>query len=263
MKRLSLVSTLAVLLPLSAIASTYNFSSTATALTDLPHGSAVTWGLNGTNYTNLFNDINTGGKVVTSATLTISDIYDWTGETTDPADALFVNILTGLDAGIRTKAFSSGTAPSSSFSLAVNPFVDGNSYNTILQSPTALKFVDAQSGSLLKYTGETAPGTPAYVTWSDPHGGTGTPDTNLVIQFTADNLALLNTLLDADSSASAPNVGLGFAAECHYYMDGVSLSITTGTAPPPPSVPDAGSTLGLFAMAAAAMAALRRFARTA
>ena len=81
----------AALLPLSAFAGTYSFSNSSAPFTNasgITHGTAVTWGLgsvaDGTNYTSLFNDIHAGGKVVTGATLTLTNVYDWTNETNDP-----------------------------------------------------------------------------------------------------------------------------------------------------------------------------------
>jgi len=291
MKKIITTSLIAALLPLSGLAATYNFSSNSSKFTDMPHGTAVTWGLNndtsvadgtkvttgsawhGTNnndsslanYTKLLADINNSGMIVTGATLTLWDIYDWTGEATDPADALFVNILGGLDSGIKSKSFSSGTAPSSLWSLAVNPFIDSpstsNDFNDKLQAPTALKFNEAdavKAGSLLKANSSvTKSNTPAGVTWSDPNGGFDkNPDFNLVLSFTSANLSLLTALLDTDTGTASPNIGLGFAAECHYYMDGVTLTVTTGRAPS--SVPDSGSSIALMGLGFAALAAFRR-----
>jgi hypothetical protein len=281
MKRLLSSSFLAAaLLPLSAFASDYTFSTSASALTDMVHGSAVTWGLSGStnpaNYNALYSDINGGGKVVTSATLTLTGIYDWQGEGVgqDPADALFVNILAGLNAGVSSKAFiPNDTANDANWNLAItnkDPFLAASSYNAGLHSGTSLVFTNADSSpsnatnSLLTVTGSTDPlgltkaGTPGTVTWSDPSGGTngGTNGpTTLTLSFSSANLSLLNALLDADTSNGGTNVGLGFAAECAYIMTGATLNITTSTAP---SVPDSGSTVALMGLGLAALVGFRR-----
>lgn len=294
MNKILTTTLVAAFLPLSGLAASYDFATKTTKLQDMPHGTAVTWGLNnastataatnptlsavintsGSNYTNLLNEINNSGKIVTSATITLWDIWDWTGETKDPADALFVNILGGLNSGVSSKAFAPvNDGDSNSWTLAINPFIDSpttsNDFNDRLQNSTTsypgiLNFNEADAanaGSLLRANRDltTKAGIPDYVTWSDPAGGSGTPDFNLVITLTGANLAFLTTLLDNDTNnGSNPNVGFGFAAECHYYMDGVTFSLTTGDAPPPPSVPDSGSTLALLGLGMAAVTAFRR-----
>lgn len=265
MKRL-ISAVLLAAMPLAGFAANYTFSSTNSALTSMSHGTAVTWGLTGTSYTNLFNDINTGNKVVTSATLTLTNIWDWANETNDPADALFINILGGLDTGIKSKIFDSlgaGRTQDLTWANAINPFVDkpltNGDWNDILQGGTPLNFTDAQSGSLLKSASNvTKTGTPVDVTWSDPSGGAAR-GFNLVLNFTSANLAVLNALIDADaSSSSGPTVGLGFAAECHYYMSGASLSITTTDIPK--SVPDATGTFAALLLGMTTLFGVRRFA---
>lgn len=267
MKKL-LLAALTALAPLAVQATEFTFTYGTTgqnALDDLAHGTAYTWGLSGTtyggNYNNLRTELQTGGKVITSARLTVNDIRDWANETIDPADALFINILNGLDAGINTGKFdSNSSSPSSSFSLAKNPFVAGNSFNTTLQA-TSLDFNNAVSGSLLKANSGSKEGTPADVTWSDPDGPL-TPSFDLVIDFTAANIAVLQSFLKLDTNTGDPTVGLGFGPECHYFIDGkVQWVITTGNAPtpPPPSVPDSANTLALLGLALVGAVAVRRY----
>jgi hypothetical protein len=197
-----------------------------------------------------------------------------------------------LDAGVKTGVFdANATAPSSSFSLAKNPFVAGNPFNTTLQA-TTLDFDNAQADSLLKYTGSTMPngtvinytksGTPADVSWSDPSGGSSGNTKNLsnlgtttnslygqmgsvfdlVIDFSAGNLALFQTLLKGDTNSGDPTVGIGFGPECHYYVGDFSLVVTTaaGPTPPPPGVPDGANTLALMGVALMGALGFRRFA---
>jgi hypothetical protein len=281
MKKFLSSALVAALLPLSALAGVYNFNVTgATAdssrLLSLTHGYATTWGLNSGLYTSLFNDINTGGLIVTSATLTLTNIKDWTGESVDPADALYINILANLDTGLKTKRFDDRSIgsdqPSDTWAEVKNPFLDEplnsgpTDWNQTLQTSNGfggiLKFNDAVAGSLLKSTdadqstvNPVVGPVPTGVSWTDKTGGVAS---TVVINFTAANLAVLTTLLDSDGGSGSPNVGLGFAAECHYYMDGVTLSVTTGSAPPPPSVPDTGSTLVLMGLGLAVLQGFRR-----
>lgn len=284
MKKIILATLLAVA-PLAASATEFTF--TTSTPDSFPHGKAYTWGLSGTtygsNYNTLRTELQTGNKSITSATLTINNIWDWTGESTDPADALFINILNGLDAGLKSDYFDGNpNAPSSSFSLAKNPFVPGNAFYNELRDNDSnkIKFNDAQAGSLLKYTGDwTKEGTPADVSWSDPSGGSnwslyGTDgwtkklSFDLVITFTSDNLSLLNTFIKADTSSSNPTVGLGFGPECHYYFDNIVWTINTANNPPPPNnpppgVPDGGNVVLMLGVALAGAASLRRFVKRA
>ncbi len=257
MKRL-ILALLATIAPFSAHAGTYTFSTTSTSLTDLPHGTAVTWGLNDTtantnSYNSLLASVKTAGTTITGATLTITNLYDWANNTTDPYDALFINILGGVNAGITSKQFSATDANTvnTSWSQVVDPFNSGNAYNTTLQATTALPFTNAQTGSLLNAS-TTAAGTPSGVTWSDPLGGSAR-SFNLVIQLSQANLSLLDTLLVGDPNSATPDVGFGFAGECHYYDSGISLSVTTA------KVPDGSNTLVLLGVAMVTLAGIRRF----
>ncbi|HWA25182.1 MAG TPA: VPDSG-CTERM sorting domain-containing protein [Lacunisphaera sp.] len=267
MKKLIIASLAAAVLSLSAQAYTFSVTSTGfiSTSTGLTHGYAGTWGLNGSSYTSLWNDINTGGKVITSATLTLTGIYDWVGETPnaqgqyDPMDALFVNILGGLNTGLSSpKLFDQdavGRDKDTAWPTEVSPFYDASAWNNTLHN-SGLTFTDAQPGSnsLLKVTtqgtggNDTKVGTPSSVTWSDPTGGQ--PST-LVITFNAGNMSLLTSLIDADANTNSPYVGLGFAAECHYFMNSATLNITTG-------VPDSGSTIVLMGLGLVALAMVRR-----
>ena len=278
----------AALLPLSAFAATYSFSVTNTGFVSGPstgggltHGEAGTWGISGTtgasNYsTGLWADINTGNKIVTSAKVTITGIYDWTGETVvsgvgDPNDALFINILGGVGTGVSSQYLFDPTAvgrnADTSWPTQGSPFVNNpatTDWNDALKA-AGLSFTDVtmatSANSLLTTTtagssstdasGLTKAGTPGNVTWSDPSGGVAS---TLVLNFSASNLAFLTTMIDNDmAGGTAPTVGLGFAAECHYYMTSVTLDITTS-----PRVPDSGSTFALMGLGLAALVGFRR-----
>jgi len=251
MKRL-LVAVLTALAPLAGYAGTYTFSSTDTNLTQLAHGTSTTWGLSGTQYTSLLSAVQTGQNV-TGATLTISNIYDWTVES---SDVLYVNVLSGLNAGV-TAATWETTVPTNDTSYGADPFAYNSSSTSAYAKlkATGLAFNDAAANSLLTYTGSyNTAGNPG--TWSDPNGGVAT-GFNLVVNLTAANLSVLQSFLAADNNgATNPNVGLGFGPECHYFDTGVSLSVTTST--PVQTIPDNGSTLVMMGAALVGLVGLRR-----
>src|ERR1035438_6476158 len=77
-------------LPLAGRAGTYTFQDTSSIVENLTHGTAYTWGLYGGTFNALETAVGKDGQSITSATLTLTGIYDWTIE---PADVLYVNLL--------------------------------------------------------------------------------------------------------------------------------------------------------------------------
>ena len=79
--------------------------------------------------------------------------------------------------------------------------------------------------------------------WTDPNGGL--PGVSLTYNFR--ELGLVDNFAKYVSDG---NVGVAFDPDCHYYNDGVSLTVITGTPEP--------TTLVLFALGLAGGAAARR-----
>lgn len=254
----------------AAVGEVYQFSTNAFK-NGFTHGTAYTWGLGGSKYSsegqrfnNLVNDVKQEYQYITSATLTIYGLRDWKVE---PADVLYVNILNGLQIGTDSYTYNS-SSPNTDYTFGKNAFYDSSgNYNN--RAHRGLDFNDALEGtkvidgvehaSLLKgQSSVTNPGT-----WSDPKGAPyGAID--LTIEFTAANLALLERYLEAETDPyRSTTVGLGFAAECHYYTSSVKLVIKTGTyTPPPENVPDAGTVAALLGLALPGLALIRRRIRT-
>ncbi|MBS1701924.1 MAG: PEP-CTERM sorting domain-containing protein [Armatimonadetes bacterium] len=110
-------------------------------------------------------------------------------------------------------------------------------YVQMLDNPASgvKSFYDNQGGG--NYFG--GQGT-AVGTWSDPVGGHST-NTNLT--FDLGSLGLLNKL---NQYAADGRFGFGFDPDCHYYNDGVKLTITTSSPVPEPA---SFATLGVGAFA--------------
>jgi hypothetical protein len=87
--------------PVIGFADSYTFTDTASSIKALAHGTAYTWGLSPTaNSTNTtlgsLEAALDSGKTISSVTLTIDGLYDWTKE---PDDVLYVNILNNVEPG--------------------------------------------------------------------------------------------------------------------------------------------------------------------
>jgi hypothetical protein len=158
MKRL-FTAALAVFLPFAAYATGYEYQFTDTTntghggdgttstLDSLAHGTAYTWGLTNAsavtgsglagNLTTLESALSHDSQHVTSVTLTLTGIYDWTSE---PDDVLYVDVLNGLQTGARSAEYdSSPTTQDTSYgSDPLDPYNDGGkstNYNGYTSSP--------------------------------------------------------------------------------------------------------------------------------
>jgi hypothetical protein len=112
-----------------------------------------------------------------------------------------------------------------------------------------------QTDSLLVSDTPNGPGT-----WTDPnHGPSG--KTTLVINFSSDNVSLLDALLADDLSTT--DLGLGFGPDCHFFDTGMSLTVNTKIPGNPfgHPVPDSGMTLELLALSLAGLAGATKFAK--
>jgi hypothetical protein len=122
-------------------------------------------------------------------------------------------------------------------------------FEGVPQTPALGSLYD-QTDSLLVSDTPNGPGT-----WTDPdHGPSGV--TTLTIDFSSDNISLLDALLASDSPTT--DLGLGFGPDCHFYDTGVSLTIDTKVPGNPfgHPIPESGSTVGLLALALAALAGI-------
>ncbi|HUS36818.1 MAG TPA: hypothetical protein VM680_15830 [Verrucomicrobiae bacterium] len=175
---------------LAGVATASAVTFNAGEIGDLDHHLAASWGIS--------YQVPAGYKI-TSATLTIKNIWDWKQEN----DALFIHLLDDPKANVQY-------------------FTDNTTDTVILD-------YFAGQGRLL-------------TTWSDPLGGVSR-NFDLVYNFTAGDINVLNGYL-ADTKASGNgDFGFGFDPDCHYYNDGISFVINTA------KVPEGGSTLAFLGVA--------------
>jgi hypothetical protein len=90
------------------------------------------------------------------------------------------------------------------------------------------------------------------LTWVDLPGGVDT-GFDLVHEFTADQIAVLEAYLSDPRASGDGDFGFGFDPDCHYFNNGITLTVT---------VPDGGSTLMFLGLALLAIPGLRRLRRS-
>ena len=212
----------------TASAGSYTFQPSDSDLADLDHHNAYYWGISNTA---LRNEL-LAGNVVTSARLTIFNIWDWRVEN----NILYINLLDD------TKKPSSGNVTTISNENSNDNVANGNWF--------------APASRSNRYQGSTA-----LTTWTDPVGGHST-NFNFVYDFSSTQLSQLGAYL-TDPTYSYGNgagnmFGLGFDPECHYYNQGVRLDIETR----PVSVPDEAVTLWMIVGSLVALGILWRVRRS-
>jgi hypothetical protein len=138
-------------------------------------------------------------QVITGATLSFDNINDWTAETTD---RLYIHLLD----------FTS----TSYAALGANHYTSGTDTDN-----TANDKFSGRGVLLATYSDTTAP-------YGEPNGTTILGE-DLLLTFTQAQLTSLGTYL------TDGYFGFGFDPDCHFYNDGVTLTITTANPAPEPA----------------------------
>jgi hypothetical protein len=168
-----------------ANAGTYTYQPVNKDLSDLDHYYAYTWGIDSTI---------PQGERITSATLTIKNIWDWTVED----DILHVTLLDNPTSGVKSYYDNQGEG-------------------------------DFFAGQGTKVG-----------TWTDTVGGRSR---NFDLTFDLGQAGLLDKL---NQYAKDGKFGFGFDPDCHYFNDGVSLTVHTQPVPEPATMAAMG--LGIAAL---------------
>jgi len=201
---------------------TYTFTPSDADLADLPHEYFYTWGIKW---------VLPSDEIITGATLTYHNIYDWT---TESNDRLYTHLL-------NTVSDPNGTS-SPNYVSVVKPTY---SYKTI-----TIQTYDNQGGGDNFAPENVAMGNKWLGTWTDPIGGYARGiDVSYAIP-----VAQLAWLADG-------NFGFGIDPDCHYYNCGVSFKIITDKIPTPgPTVPEPMSIM-LGIMGLGSVVGLKRLRR--
>jgi hypothetical protein len=189
-------------------ATTYTFQPGTNDMNDLDHNYYYSWKIN-------WNI--PSGEIITGATLTFKNIWDWQNE---PRDTLYVHLLDNPPA-LKTR-------------LADN-----------LWSGT-----DNEGGGDY-WNGKG----PLIGTWNDPKGGNNGKDKLPYLTFSVPQADPLYADLGdlTNFIVNDGKFGFGLDPDCHYYNDGIKFTITTETEPVPTPEP---STIFLLAGGLAGLAFL-------
>ncbi|MBI5693851.1 MAG: hypothetical protein HZC55_27570 [Verrucomicrobia bacterium] len=237
--------TLLFALPTSSWAGTYTFRPSPNDLYDLDHGYAYTWGITSTTSGGLYSTLKSelapgGGYDLTSAKITISQIYNW--DVRDTSNTLFINLLDNPRTGVRTIA--DNPADTGVNQGAVSNYFDGK-ISTNWTSGGWKAYGYTTSGSLVS-TGAT------NIDLAQYHDADGpTTAINYVYNFTGEQRStLLGYILNGHLGGTGyADFGIGFDPDCHYYNLGITFEILT--TPEPPGVvyvTDRAATVGLLVL---------------
>lgn len=182
-------------------------------LDDLAHGEYYSWGMN--------LGIDPTKVAITQASITFDNIRNWDNKAYD----LWIHLLdTNYGAGPLASSGSQYEIPLSEHGGVTNKYDNENAATDDFSDETGAGLLLAHYG----YDGG--------VNFTTPTGSTGPlpriSDGGALVTYTfsADQLAVLNAnVLASFRSYEAAIIGLGFDPDCHFYNDGVSFSITTGS----------------------------------
>jgi hypothetical protein len=206
--------------------------------------------------------INLNGSTITSASITINNIGNWSGN----SDELFMHLLDN-STNLNVTQFewtTNGNEPNP-------PFVDhflapyntmttayglpynmvGNTINNLIPN-SSVNNITLNDGTYSYVASNGGPGLPSNfsltnIDFNQTQGSSGYAGGTFTYNFSAADLAVL-----AADIADGNNIGLGFDADCHFWNDGITFTINTTAGGSQTGTPEP-ATLSLFALGLAGL----------
>ncbi len=235
---------------------TFGGDSNVYDLGDLDHTSAYTWGITGTtsgsaSYATLKSELASGRYAISGATLTIANIYNW--DARDTNNNLFIHLLDNPKTGVK-RVTDDPTDNGINQGVLSDYFAGKIAGNRVNGKWMAYGYANTSAGALLA-TGAT---NILLTQYHDADGPATKP--SFVFAF-GSNPSALSTLAQYIANGHTggtgyADFGLGFDPDCHFYNNGVTLTITTR------EVPDPAATVILLALGLAALGRARRRVRS-
>jgi hypothetical protein len=212
-------------------------------LGDLSHSNAYIWGINAgvlQNGAALKDQLNNGYHI-TSAYITITNINNW--DVRDTNNHLFFDLLDNPLAGVH--AYTDDPYDNGINQGTISDYFSGKiSTNYINSSYGWRAYGVSTNGTIL--SGVANSGAVTQIVYQNGQNWYHDSDSaahTITVNFDSSILGTLATYItNAHMGSNAADFGIGFDPDCHYFNDGIKLTIVTEKNRPP-CVPDGASTV--------------------